>query len=356
MAENTKVQWADNTFNPWRGCTKVAAGCTNCYADALSKRNPGTLGIWGDNGTRVVAAEATWREPLKWNKRGAKCRGVVETVFCASLADVFEDWQGPMRDSKGNELAIGTELGAGRNLHMDDVRDDLFALIDETPNLRWLLLTKRPGNVRRMWPTCPRCNGNGRVEMLEHCPSCKGKPGHRSNVALIYSASTQSDLEAGINDLLACRDLVPTLGLSLEPLVEAIDLQNIGTEKWDVLCGWKGEADNERGWANTSWIDWVIVGGESGHGARPCNVEWIRDIVRQCREAGVACFVKQLGAVAVDGECPSCGGIGFGDSEDCTDCGGDGFEYVEVTDPKGGEPAEWPEDIRVREFPWEAAS
>lgn len=78
MAENTKIQWADHTFNPWRGCTKIAPGCANCYADAQSKRNPGTLGVWGPNGTRVVASEAMWREPLKWNKAAA----CLETFDC----------------------------------------------------------------------------------------------------------------------------------------------------------------------------------------------------------------------------------------------------------------------------------
>jgi protein gp37 len=107
MAENTKIQWATHTFNPWRGCAKIAPGCANCYADAQSKRNPGTLGVWGPNGTRVVASEAMWREPLKWNKAAAcletfDCNAgdhsdccpqkVRDRVFCASLADVFEDW------------------------------------------------------------------------------------------------------------------------------------------------------------------------------------------------------------------------------------------------------------------------
>ena len=68
MGETTGIAWTDHTFNPWRGCTKVSAGCANCYAETLSGRNPGTLGKWGPNGTRVVAAEARWREPLKWNR------------------------------------------------------------------------------------------------------------------------------------------------------------------------------------------------------------------------------------------------------------------------------------------------
>ena len=104
MASETKIQWADHTFNPWRGCLKVSAGCANCYAETLSKRNPGTLGIWGSEAsgaTRVVASESMWREPLKWNTEAQKS-GIRSRVFCASLADVFEDWQGRMLDHKGH--------------------------------------------------------------------------------------------------------------------------------------------------------------------------------------------------------------------------------------------------------------
>ncbi|MBK7363141.1 MAG: DUF5131 family protein [Micavibrio sp.] len=117
MAENTKIQWATHTFNPWRGCTKVAAGCANCYADAQSKRNPGTLGVWGPHGTRVLASAAMWRQPVKWDHEAGRTRDrwpygggrnkgeyVRPRVFCASLADVFEDWKGSVRDSQGHPL------------------------------------------------------------------------------------------------------------------------------------------------------------------------------------------------------------------------------------------------------------
>lgn len=127
MAENSKIEWTNHTFNPWRGCQKVSPGCQHCYAETLSKRNPAVLGEWGPNGKRVIASEAHWRLPLKWNK-AAKLAGERHRVFCASLADVFED---------------RPELVAPR------VR--LFHLISETPNLDWLLLTKRPENIRRFW-------------------------------------------------------------------------------------------------------------------------------------------------------------------------------------------------------------
>lgn len=78
MAENSKIQWTDHTFNPWRGCTKVSPGCANCYADTMSKRNPGTLGIWGKFGTRFVASESMWKQPLKWNREAEANGGRID--------------------------------------------------------------------------------------------------------------------------------------------------------------------------------------------------------------------------------------------------------------------------------------
>jgi hypothetical protein len=123
MAETTKIQWTDHTFNPWRGCTKVSPGCAHCYAETQSKRNPKVLGVWGDAGTRPVASESYWRQPVAWD-RIAKAEGRRRRVFCASLADVFED---------------RPELAAPR------VR--LLALAALTPHLDWLFLTKRPGTM-----------------------------------------------------------------------------------------------------------------------------------------------------------------------------------------------------------------
>lgn len=183
MGAETKIEWCDHTFNPWRGCTKVSEGCKNCYADTLSKRNPGSLGIWGQNGTRVVASEAMWQKPLKWNfdaqlafeywsqrcddNKPAYCR---PRVFCASLADIFEDWDGCPTFPDGSAVIqcrncckfvkSGSDghgnccgkcgSGAVEMVSLDHVRRRLFALIDATPNLDWLLLTKRPENIRRM--------------------------------------------------------------------------------------------------------------------------------------------------------------------------------------------------------------
>ena len=287
MGENSKIEWCDHTASPWHGCEKVAAGCDNCYAAQLSLRNPGTLGIWGPDGVRVKSKSFAKNLRL-WNSQAEKSGNRV-TVF-PSLCDPFED---------------RPELVAWRN--------EMFAVSDECPWVTLLLLTKRPENVRRMWPAafpagdetpqsmwCPVCqsardrsvcveaadnqDGPETPESYEeprslYCGSCgsKGLP-HRSNVWIGTSIATQADADRNISELLKCRDLSPVLFVSAEPLLGPVD----------VPAG----------------IDWVIVGGESGPGARPMDPRWVRSLRDQCQAAGVPFFFKQWGehsAECVDG-------------------------------------------------------
>lgn len=309
MAENTKIQWATHTFNPWRGCTKIAAGCANCYADAQSKRNPGTLGIWGPNGTRVVASEAMWREPVRWNYHAEKAElsGASTDsprVFCASLADVFEGWEGQVSNSRGEKLY----MSHGEPAKLWHIRQRLMGLWRATPYLTWLVLTKRPENI---------------LTMLT---------GRHHNIWLGTSIANQEDADRNIPELLKCRDWAAKLFVSVEPLIGPVDLS----------VPWDGEQT-----LPTLQADWVIVGGESGPHARPCNVDWIRSIVRQCQAAGVPCFVKQTGAVVLDGNPGSpCSWPGLTEFRQANE-----WCRVLIRDPKGGDMAEWPEDIRVREVP-----
>lgn len=414
MAKNSKIQWTDHTFNPWRGCTKVAPGCANCYADALAQRFPDTHGMWGPNGRRVVAAESTWREPIKWNESAPlmvecdnpECRdrrivpyGLEETfcpvcgdpggntvrprVFCASLADVFEDWAGKIYNARGEVMlksyagdlwdTYDETLGPWEEypdkqgyqaLTMADVRARLFKLIDATPHLDWLLVTKRPENIRQMWPSY---HGPGDVV-----------PSRLENVWLLTSVACQADVDKNLPHLLKCRDLVPVLGVSAEPLIGEIDL-GLSTAVCDCCPRWptrwislprevrgdfpvghttaakpgiyRAEANRHGALSVTATdgkklgikpaecaplgpIDWVIAGGESGKDARPCDVRWIESIRDQCQVAGVPCFVKQLGANPVATPVP---GYTTG--------------LASLEDNKGGNPDEWPEDLRVREFP-----
>jgi len=365
--KDSKIQWTTHTFNPWRGCTKVAAGCANCYADAQAKRNPGTLGVWGNGGMRVVASEAMWREPVKWDKAAEVCRQGIGNcqycserefdgceacggpfgrprVFCASMADVFEDWKGPIHRSNGE---IVTCPISGLQSDMQSARRRLFRLIDDTPNIDWLLLTKRPENIRGMWPDFETylVDSTGRPLPLRH---------GRKNVLLGTSIATQEDADRNVPELLECRPLAAKLFLSIEPMVGPVNLRDIKHRRrigWNVLEGsYFQEMGDGGGIVSRSRqrVDWVIVGGESGPHARPCRVEWIRDIVRQCNAAGVPCFVKQLGANVA---CRSKDREEFmiqGVKSLHSICGD---TLVEFDDPKGGDWDAWPEDLRVREFP-----
>jgi protein gp37 len=304
MAENTKIEWTNHSASPWYGCSKVHTGCDHCYAESMSKRNPDTLGVWGDDGTRVKS-KSFISNLEKWNRLGEKEQRV-QSVF-PSLCDPFED-----------------------RPEMESWRREMFEAVDRLPWVRLLLLTKRPENIRKMWNRKPgwACHRD-HTRDVGGCRTCVPATDYRSNVSLYYSASDQESLEAGIGDLLKCRDLVPVLGLSLEPLVGPIDLHH-------AMCGCDSMTLTE---PVVGCLDHVIVGGESGPGARPCVIDWILDILCQCRSAGVPCFVKQLGAdpiktVQQPRERPVTR-----------------FKTVPLKDSKGGDWSEWPEYLRVREQP-----
>jgi hypothetical protein len=260
---------------------------------------------WGSEykgGTR--ARTKTWKDPLRWDREAAR-NGTRPKVFCASLADVFEDWQGPILDARkrllwrdrGGRYAHAEESGFDpyEVATMGQLRSDLFRLIDRCRNLTWLLLTKRPEDVRRMWEGPPR----------EH-------------VWLGTSVSDQPTLETWGPRLLSCGGLAARLFLSVEPQLGPVRLAGIVPP-----------------------VSWVIVGGESAQGGSPARefrVEWARSVVEQCRDAGVACFVKQLGSNA--------------DETVWSDAEKDFHRIpLETADRHGGDWSEWPTDLRVRECP-----
>jgi protein gp37 len=261
MAQNSNIEWTHHTFNPWRGCTKVSQGCKHCYAETLSKRNPAALGQWGPKGQRVIAAESYWQQPLKWDK-AAKAAGERHRVFCASMADVFE---GP--ESMPAESWPLVEAARAR----------LFALIEATPNLDWLLLTKRPQHIL---PTLKRIRHHWAISEREW-------PGLRTgNVWLGTSVEDQATADERIPHLLSIPAKVRFL--SMEPLLGPVDLTRIPVDGGDV-CALRGAQPAYRP------INWVIVGGESGANARPMHPQWVRDLRDQCEGAGVPFFFKQWG-------------------------------------------------------------
>jgi len=255
MAETTGISWCDATFNPWWGCTKVSPACDSCYAERDAKRYG--FDIWGPGKERRYFGDKHWNEPRKWNAKAAK-EGKRLRVFCASMADVFD-----------NEV--------------DQVhRDRLWQLIKETPNLDWLIVTKRIGNARTMLPADW---GDG-----------------YANVWLIITVIDQAEADRDVPKLLTTPARVR--GLSIEPQLGAVDLTQIlipgrwGRGRKSLLNALTGELHD----ATTGCIvsdgqalDWVICGGESGPKARPVHPDWIRSLRDQCQAAEVAFHFKQWG-------------------------------------------------------------
>lgn len=322
MAENSKIEWTDHTFNPWIGCAKVHEGCRNCYAEVDMDKRRGRV-KWGPSGTRSKTSDDYWKQPERWN-REAERDGVRRRVFCASLADVFEDWQGPIQISDGTDAMTEGEPGKWRWARMEDLRRDLFNLIDSTPALDWLLLTKRPENVRLIWP-------ENSVNSQEQADD-RNERGefYRRNVWIGTSISNQESADKQIPALAKCRDLAHVLFLSAEPLLEKFVLHNPCQR-----CGHLNTLELRRCQGCEAKlgpfpIDWLIAGGESGPRARVCDVEWIRFLVHQCEFYGVAPFVKQLGARPFDSR---------------------SSHSFNLADPKGSNWNEWPDALRIRKFP-----
>lgn len=286
MGETTGIAWTDHTFNPWWGCTKVSAGCKNCYAETLSARFHGDR-LWGVAGDRKIASDATWREPLKWNRQ-AEAAGVRRRVFCASMADVFERHADPETNAK-----------------LDAARARLWALIEATQNLDWQLLTKRPENIVSMVPeawhtTCPRnvwlgasvCGDRKDAEMVAHL--------HTASLAIMPEVTF----------------------LSYEPAIGPPDF----------LFEPLGAAAR---------VDWIIVGGESGAGARPFRLEWAREVILYAKHAQANVFIKQMGAAPMQR-------LGGGTrSPNVSEI----IIPINLAHKSGADPSEWPGELRVQEFP-----
>mgnify|MGYP003388684612 CR=1 FL=1 len=249
MADNSKIEWTDHTFNPWEGCQKIGPGCDHCYAETRNARFNGAAINWGPGAPRRRTSAANWHKPLKWNREDAAFAekyGRKQRVFSPSLADPFDNEVDPKW------------------------RADFFDLIDATPNLDWLLLTKRIGNVT------PMLKAMGRECLPVH-------------VWLGATIVNQEEADRDIPKLLSTPAVVRFL--SCEPLLGPLD--------WIApVARWQQQTPIA-GKTHIPWwhplIDWIIAGGESGPGARPMHPEWARSLRDQCAAAGVAFHFKQWG-------------------------------------------------------------
>lgn len=308
MAENTKIEWTHHSFNPWEGCAKVSPGCKNCYAEAqhnflyssLGKDNgPGTC--WGVKAPRLGRSDDYWAQPLKWNEE-AKKRGVRLRVFCASMADVFEEQSPASAAHAGSTAMVPTGPETKRLVYLINIQEErfrLFALIHQTPHLDWLLLTKRPDNILPVLAALGRKTNNRSASSVFGNWLRDWEDGSPpANVWLGTSVENQATANERIPHLLKAPSAIRFL--SCEPLLGPVDLQNIVLEGTagikpaiaiPALTGWYGGInDNVR-----TKINWVIVGGESGHGARPIHPDWALALRDQCERAKVAFFFKQWG-------------------------------------------------------------
>lgn len=278
MSENTPIEWAHHTFNPWWGCVKVDDGCTHCYAEALARR----LGRaqWGCRARRVFQSDAYWDKPRRWHDRLDKIppeRRPVWRVFCGSMCDVFEELHDDHFDRRPMEAA----------------RARLWRLIEATPHLRWLLLTKRPENhemVPLAWQTGSR------------------RP---INVSLGISAHDQNALMERAPYL--CRATWPLVRfVSYEPALGPLDITPSMLTVWECPhCGGRNLVGDLAGELATGrcescrrqpeqkpfrcsrGVGWVIAGSESGPGARPMDEDWIRSLRDNCGAYGIPFFYKQ---------------------------------------------------------------
>ncbi len=323
MSEKTTIQWCDSTWNPWVGCEKVSEGCKNCYAEALANR------FGKDFSKRSVSKDATFNAPLKWRKKPWVCENDHATT---GLGDAPLD--GPLCDLCGGKIhRRRVFLGSMMDWLDPKISIDVFAkmldIIRRCPELDFLCVTKRPELWRERLTNVVR----NTFEIIEskaladplslpytHWEVLRdwlwgwlAEGETPSNVWIIASAENQAMAEKRIPELLKIPAVVR--GLSIEPMLGPIDL-------------------------SLEHLDWVIVGGESGKNARPCEPQWIRSIVEQCKSASVPCFVKQLGSKPY-----------WNPSPDAPAKYADRVAAFEIKHPKGGDPSEWPEDLRVQQFP-----
>lgn len=345
----TTIEWTSNpdgspgkTWNPTRGCAVVSAGCKHCYAMRVAHRFAGPRQPY-EGLTRMAKAGPVWTgevrfapemlaAPLKWRKP--------TRVFVNSMSDLF------------HESLTNEEIAA------------VFGVMAACPQHTFQILTKRPKRMREWFEwvarTAHRANaGRGMSEAwfgLCHAQRLSPESKCLSTVGDVVAQASwplpNVHLGVSVEDQDSADERIPVLFdtpaavrfVSAEPLLGSVNLN-----KADVLWAGVRLADGTRWTGSKGCVDWIIVGGESGPKARPCDIEWVRNIVRQCKGAGVPVFVKQLGAN------PVCDVEPTGNFR--TSNGDRQFELkatrLTLRNHKGGDMAEWPEDLRVREFPAE---
>lgn len=371
MADHTGIEWTDATWNPVRGCSRVSAGCESCYAERQAIRHGGE-GRPYEGLVRTVNGHPVWT-------------GKIRTV--PSMLDWPLRWRGSpiaRRENRPSRIFVNSMSDLFHENVLDEFIDQVFAVTTLTcaPSLQWQsnrhtyqVLTKRPERMRKYLTTPDRDEAIGYAAMviyeesggLGECdypaalihgpgravqhPAVPTRPNAwpLPNVWLGVSVENQETADERIPVLLDTPAAVRWV--SYEPALGPVsfldylyaNLEPTGrfrTHNNTRQIEYRHDGPQENG------INWLVVGGESGPGARACDVHWIRNTVRQCQEAGVACFVKQLGARPFSR-------FNALSIQELRAFGGrtSDTEPWSLTDRKGGDPAEWPRTLRVQEFP-----
>jgi protein gp37 len=308
MSENSKISWTDATWNPLRGCTRVSEGCRNCYAERIAAR----FSERPKDYEGAFQTQASFEGIAIMTPSGPRWTGKVKLV--ESVLDAPLHWRKPRK------VFVNSMSDLFHESVPDEWIDRVFAVMALCPQHTFQVLTKRPERMNQ-WCSKQRWVAEGFSEESEER--------YLENVWLGVSVENQATADARIPHLL--RTPAALRFVSYEPALGPVDLY-----KYLPTL----EIERESGmWRDL--IRWVIVGGESGPGARPCDIAWIRTIRDQCKAATTPYFVKQLGAKPYNGTSKH---MGLHSSS------GDGRLY-HLKDRKGGDMSEWPEDLRVQEFP-----
>lgn len=352
----TSIQWTDYKWNPVRGCSRISEGCRNCYAEAIAGRFSGgdvidTPQRWDGKGAafngfaimtksgprwtgRVELIDHKLAEPLRWRKP--------RRVFVNSMSDLFHE-----------------------NLPDADILS-VFQVMGKCPAHTFQILTKRPGRMLDFLT-------NRRWRNLGHSPAMCGD----HHAAIIPGEHLESDIASlpnvwlgvSVEDQKTADERIPLLlqtpaakrFVSYEPALGPVNLRRVehepeGSGGTVYINSLTGDFLSIGGGGAIAALDWIIVGGESGHNARPFDIQWARNTIQQCKKASVACFVKQLGAVPMMNENQwhqriNETGLAHLLTPKNAKYMPAGFVPLAFKDGHGGEMSEWPEDLRVREFP-----
>lgn len=347
MSQNTSIEWTDATWNPVRGCSRISPGCVNCYAEGIAAR-------FSDPATEETPA-GPFHLYADRNKSGSKWTGKVDLIEDKLLEPL--SWRKPRR-AFVNSMSDLFHEGMP-----DEAIDRVFAVMALTPHITHQVLTKRAHRMREYFS---KIQNGGFTRKLEVCMAADAIATSGISPVNLYRPTDAWPLPnvwlgVSVEDQQAADERMPELlntpaavrFVSYEPALEAVDWRPYLPGR--VNPHWTGRADDNP--ASEWGLDQIICGGESGRGARPFDIAWARQTIRQCREAGVACFVKQLGAVPIMRGCRQhhydwgsaigkTAKFSYFDERNQPD-----MWRVHLKNKKGGDMAEWPEDLRVRQFP-----